>query len=150
NATTRSAIDLPLFWLQRMQPRDELAFRHATDLEIEAQEIRVDQRRDLAHVVFQQRLADVRLDLVALEHCGHVGAIFGGKLRILLQIEEELAHPVIGHRPSRAYFIRFLASSTMLRSVCFLTSGADFTKPRSRVMSTLFCSAARSGIMSGS
>ena len=33
----------------------------------------------------------------------------------------------------------------MLRSVCFLTSRVDLTKPRSRVMSTFVCSAARSG-----
>src|SRR5262249_10177513 len=60
---------------------------------------------------------------------------------------------LVAARPSfgaRAYFSRFAASSTMLRSACFLTSGADLTKPRSRVMSTLFCSATRSGNMFGS
>src|SRR5262245_1373140 len=133
-----------------MQPRDELAFWHAADLEVEAQQIGVDQWSDLTDVVFEQRLANVRLDLVAREHGGHVGAIFCGELRILLQIEEQLAHPVIGHRRSGAYFNRFAASSTMLRSVCFFTSGAVLTKPRSRVMSTFFCSAARSGSMFGS
>jgi len=85
-----------------VQPRDELAFRHAADLEVEAQEVGVDQRRDLAHVVLEQRLADVGVDLVALEHGGHIGAILRRQLRIVLQVEEQLAHPIIGHCRSAA------------------------------------------------
>jgi hypothetical protein len=38
-------------FLQRVQARDELGLRHAADLEVEAQQIGVDQRRDLADVV---------------------------------------------------------------------------------------------------
>src|SRR5262245_8002139 len=101
NAPTRLAIDLPFPCLERMQPRDKLAFRHAADLEIETHEIGVDQRRDLANVVLDERLADVRLDRVALEHGRHIGAILRRQLGIVLQIEEQLAHPVIGHRPFR-------------------------------------------------
>jgi len=48
------------------------------------------------------------------------------------------------------YFSRFAASSTMLRSALLFTSSADLTKPRSRVISTFRCSAARSGSMLGS
>ena len=64
-------------------------------------------------------------------------------------------HSIVGEGEGGAfvrprYFSRFAASSTMLRSACFLTSGADLTKPRSRVMSTFFCSATRSGSMLGS
>src|SRR5262249_32324110 len=53
-------------------------------------------------------------------------------------------------RAENPYFNRFAASSTMLRSACFFTSSDDFTKPRSRVMSTFFCKAPRSGSMLGS
>jgi hypothetical protein len=55
----------------------------------------------------------------------------------------------LSKRPAR-YFSRFAASSTMLRSALLLTSSADLTKPRSRVISTFRCSAARSGSMLGS
>src|SRR5262245_31214346 len=190
---TRSAMGTLFPFLQRMQARDELGLRHAADLEVEAQQIGVNQRRDLADIVLEQCLADVRLDLVAANDARHVGAIFSRQLRVVMQVEEQLAHPVIRHRvflatdslrargadqshrparagPSprrktitgggplptrlgtriRAYFNRFAASWTMLRSACFFTSRAERTKPRSRVMSTCFCSAARSGIMSGS
>src|SRR6266487_2852760 len=102
NAPTRLAIDLPFPCLERMQTRDELAFRHAPDLEIETQEIGVDQRRDLAHVVFDERFSDVRLDRVALEHGRHIGAILRRQLGIVLQIEEQLTYRIIGHRPFRA------------------------------------------------
>ena len=55
----------------------------------------------------------------------------------------------LSNRPAR-YFSRFAASSTMLRSALLLTSSVDLTKPRSRVISTFRCSAARSGSMLGS
>src|SRR5262249_59638054 len=58
--------------LERVQAGDELRLRHAADLEIEAQQVGVDQRRDDADVVHQQRLADVGLDLVAVDDGGHV------------------------------------------------------------------------------
>src|SRR5262249_13647428 len=99
---TRSAIDLPFPGLERVQPRDELAFRHAADLEVEAQEVGVDQRRDLAHVVLEQRLADVGVDLVALEHGGHIGDKRRRPLRIVLQVEEQLAPPIDSHYSSAA------------------------------------------------
>ena len=51
-----------------MQPRDELGLRHAADLEIEAQQIGIDQRRQRGDVVREQRLAKLRLDLVAVDH----------------------------------------------------------------------------------
>ena len=50
----------------------------------------------------------------------------------------------------QSHFKRFAASSTMLRSAIFFTSTLDLTSPRSRVKSTLPCSAARLGIMSRS
>src|SRR5262249_56241457 len=75
NTPTRSAIDLPFPGLERVQPCDELAFRHAADLEVEAQEVGVDQRRDLAYVVFDQRLADLRLDPPALHPAAHLPPI---------------------------------------------------------------------------
>src|SRR5262249_57150654 len=100
NTPTRSAIDLPFPGLERVQPRDELTFRHAADLEVEAQEVGIDQRRDLAHVVLERGLADVGIDLVALEHGGHIGAILRRPLRIVLPIEEQLAHPEGGHCPA--------------------------------------------------
>ena len=49
-------------FLEGVQARDELGFRHAADLEVEPQEIGVDERRERGDVVFQQRLADVRPD----------------------------------------------------------------------------------------
>src|SRR5882757_3046595 len=71
-----------LLGLQRMQARNELGFRHAADLEVEAQQIGIDQRRDRADVVREQRFAQLRLDVVAIDHAGDVGAVFGRELRI--------------------------------------------------------------------
>ncbi len=51
---------------------------------------------------------------------------------------------------SGAYFSRFAASWIRLRSECFFTSTLDLKMPRSTATSTFFCSATRSGIMSGS
>src|SRR5216684_2937864 len=96
NAPTRLAMGT-LLGLERVQPGDELGLRHAADLEIEAQQVGVDQRRDRADVVVLQRRAELRLDLVAVEHGRHVGAVFRRELRVVLQIEEQLAHPVIRH-----------------------------------------------------
>src|SRR5262245_18048862 len=95
---TRSAMGALFPFLLRVQARDELGLRHAADLEVEAQQIGVDQRRDFADVVLEQGLADVRLDLVAADHARHGGAIFSRQLRVVVQIEEQLAHPVIAHR----------------------------------------------------
>src|SRR5262249_3712312 len=85
--------------IERMQPRDELCLRHAADLEIEAQQIGVDQRRDGADVVGEQRLADLRLDLIAVDHAGHIAAVLRRQLGIVLQFEEQLADPIVRHYP---------------------------------------------------
>jgi hypothetical protein len=52
--------------------------------------------------------------------------------------------------PSKDHFNRFAAASIRLRSECFLTSTLDLKMPRSTATSTFFCSATRSGFMSGS
>src|SRR5262249_18885301 len=103
NAPTRLAMDA-LLGLERVQPGDELVLRHAADLEIKAQQVGVDQRRERADVVLLQRLAELGLDRVALEHGRHVDAIFRRELRVVLQIEEQLAHLIIRHRRSLARF----------------------------------------------
>src|SRR5436190_13870710 len=96
---TSSAMGHLLFLgLQRVQAGDELGLRHAADLEVEAQEIGVDQRRDRADVVVEQRLAQFRLDLVAADYSGHVDAILRRQLRVVLEVEEQLAHPIVRHR----------------------------------------------------
>jgi hypothetical protein len=80
-----------------VQPGDEFRLRHAADLEIEPQQVGVDQRRDDADIVRQQRFADLRLDLVTVNDAAHVGAVLRGELRIVLQVEEQLAQPVVRH-----------------------------------------------------
>src|SRR6476646_636560 len=97
---TRSAMGALFAFLEGVQARDELGFRHAADLEVEPQEIGVDERRERGDVVFQQRLADVRPDFVAADDGGHVGTIFRCQLAVVLQVEEQFAHPVVGHRRS--------------------------------------------------
>src|SRR5262249_41681033 len=88
--------------LQRIEPRYELALGHAADLEVEAQQIGVDQRRKRSDVVDEQRPSHVGLDRVAVDHAGHVGTIIRRQLGVLVQVEEQLAHPVVGHRWSSA------------------------------------------------
>ena len=53
-------------------------------------------------------------------------------------------------RDRSPHFSLFAASSIRLRSECCLTSRRDLMNPKSRVVSTLRCSATRSGIMFGS
>src|SRR6516164_6302526 len=86
----------------RAQLRYELGLRHLAHLKIEAQEIGIDQRGQLADVVLKQRLADLRLDLIAVDDCRHVGAILFGEFCVMLQVEEQLAYPIIRHRCSSA------------------------------------------------
>ena len=57
----------PCLAVERMQARDEFVFRHAADLEIEAQQIGIDQGGDGADVILEQGLAQRRLDLIAVE-----------------------------------------------------------------------------------
>jgi hypothetical protein len=44
------------------------------------------------------------MNLVAVDHGRHGSTIFGRELRIVLQVEEQFAHPVVRH-------CRFLAAS---------------------------------------
>src|SRR5712691_10818219 len=53
---TRLAMGAFFLFLERVQARDEFVLRHAADLEIEAQQIGIDQRRERADVVCEQRL----------------------------------------------------------------------------------------------
>src|SRR6476661_6203937 len=86
---TRSAMGALFPFVDGVQARDELGFRHAADLEVEPQQIGVHERRDRADVVFQQRLADLRFDFIARDDRGHVGAKLRCKLTVLLQVEEQ-------------------------------------------------------------
>src|SRR4051794_16301062 len=95
---TRSAMGGLFPLLKGMQARHELGFRHATDLEVEPQQVGVDARRDRTDVVFEQRLADFRFDFITADDGGHVGAEFRGQLPIVLEIEKKLAQPVVRHR----------------------------------------------------
>src|SRR3974390_150475 len=79
------------------QLRYELRLRHSAHLKIKAQEIGVDERRKAGDIVVKQRLANVRLDLVAVDDRAHVGAIFAGEPRIMMQVEEQLAYPIVRH-----------------------------------------------------
>src|SRR5271165_3058354 len=78
----------------------EFGLRHSTYLKIEAQEIGIDERRKTGDVIVKQRLANVRLDLVAVDDSRHVGAILAGEHRIMVQVKEQLAYPVVRHRRS--------------------------------------------------
>src|SRR5262249_8188277 len=135
---TRSAIGTPLPSLPRVQARDDGGLRQAADLEVEAQQIGVDERRDLPDVALEQRLADVRLDLVAADDARHVGAIFSRQLRVVMQIEEQLAHPVIGHR------------RPLLQIACARARGRSVASARARRRETyLRCGCCRSAIAGG-
>src|SRR5262245_27625787 len=70
--------------------------------------------------------------------------------QVARRAEGSLRPPQPVRRVGGRYRSRFAASSTRLRSVYFFTSIVPCTKPSSRVMSTLRCSAARSGSMLGS
>src|SRR3954471_6386978 len=97
---TRSAMGGLFPLLEGVQARHEFGLRHAADLEVESQQIGVDARRDRTDVVFEQRLADFRFDFITVDDGGHVGAELRGQLPIVLEIEKQLAKPVVRHRRS--------------------------------------------------
>src|SRR4051812_15768048 len=76
---------------------EELRVGHAAHDEIEAQQIRVDPRREERHVVLLHRRAHLGLQGIAVQDFPAVGAVFGAERGRALQVEEELAQPVVSH-----------------------------------------------------
>src|SRR6185295_17199212 len=97
---TRSAMGSLFRLLEGMQACHELGLWHSADLEVESQQIGVDARRDRTDVVFEQGFADFRFDFITADDGGHVGAELRGQLLIVLEIEKQLAQPVVRHRRS--------------------------------------------------
>src|SRR4051812_33689760 len=76
---------------------EELRVGHAAHDEIEAQQIRVDPRGEERDVVLLHRGAHLGLQGIALQDLAAVGAVLGAQRRRALQVEEELAQPVVSH-----------------------------------------------------
>src|SRR5438128_11887896 len=82
--------------LAMVQAPDELVVLHAGGEEVVAQEIRVGARREKRHIVLGERALHALVKRIAREHLVALGAELrdgGGRL----QIEEELAEPVVAH-----------------------------------------------------
>src|SRR6516162_2404929 len=80
-----------------MQARHEFLLRHAANLKIKPQQISVHQRSKDRDIVLAERLAHRGRDLVAVDHACHVPAEVRRELFIVLEVEEQLAQPIVGH-----------------------------------------------------
>src|SRR6516165_5387607 len=88
--------------LERMQARHEFLLRHAADLKVKPQQISVHERSKDRDIVLDERLAHGRRDLIAIDHARHVHPEIRRKPCIVLQVEEQLAQPIVGHRMCRS------------------------------------------------
>src|SRR5256885_13228083 len=75
----------------------EIRLGHSRDHEIEPEQIRVDPPREERDVVALDRRPHLGLEGIAVEDLLPVGAVFAAERRGALEIEEELAEPVISH-----------------------------------------------------
>src|ERR1700730_5427300 len=83
--------------LEGMQARPGFFLRPAADLKVEPQQISVHQRSKHGDIVRKQRLAHRGRDLIAIDRARHVLAEVRRELFIVLQVENQLAQPVVGH-----------------------------------------------------
>src|SRR6266508_2289282 len=78
-------------------PFQELRFRHAGNHEVEAQKIGVDARSEECDVVALDGGAHFGLQGIAVEDLPPIGPVFFAERSGTLEIEEELAQPVVSH-----------------------------------------------------
>src|SRR3981189_223599 len=76
---------------------EEIRLGHPGDHEIKPEEIRVDPRREERDVVALDRCPHLWLQRIAVEDLLPVGAVFLAERSGALQIEEELAQPIVSH-----------------------------------------------------
>src|SRR5712691_9088227 len=75
----------------------EIRLGHSCDHEIEPEQVRVDPRREERDVVALNRGAHFGLQGIAVENLLPVGAVFVAERSGTLEIEEELAQPIVSH-----------------------------------------------------
>src|SRR5690348_16216808 len=75
----------------------ELRLGHPDDDEVEPQQVGIDPRREEHHVVALDRLAHLGLQGIAVGDLRASGAILRAQGRGALEIEEQLAQPVVSH-----------------------------------------------------
>src|SRR5882762_1904168 len=75
----------------------EVRLRHPGDHEIEPEQVGVDPRREKRDVVALDRSAHLGLQGIAVEDLLPVGAVFVAERSGTLEIEEELAQPIVSH-----------------------------------------------------
>src|SRR5882672_8569095 len=75
----------------------ELGLGHPGDHEIEAQQVGIDPRGEEDHVIALDRLAHLRLEGIAVQNLAPVGAVLFAERSGALEIEEELAQPIVSH-----------------------------------------------------
>src|SRR6266850_3595984 len=85
----------------------EIGLGHSGNHEIKSEEIRVDPRREEGYVVALDRGPHFGLQRIAVENLLPAGAVFVAERRGTLEIEEELAQPVVSHG-------RYFATSAVL------------------------------------
>src|SRR6185436_5519550 len=93
NAPTRLAI---------VQLADELVILHAGGEEVVAQQIGIGARGQERHVVRGDRLLHALIERIARQHPVALGTELGAQ-RWRLQIEEQLAEPIVAHYRSRSH-----------------------------------------------
>src|SRR5258708_37709502 len=80
-----------------VQSPDELLVLHAEGEEVVAKQIGIGARREKRRIIFGERLLDALIERIARQHLVALGAELGRQRR-RLQVEEQLAEPVIAHR----------------------------------------------------